>query len=268
VIEKKGRSGAPGEIRTPDLLLRRQSLYPAELRARTHMTSLHAEVRGINLLPIRQGQRRLPALHTKDTFKSEPLPAPASAPTPAFATAAAISAVSPSATRALNLGTSFVDVQCPSTDLRSIQRGDCLFPVLVAGHLDEPKAARTSCIPVSHDAHAVHLPISFKHLSQFVFVGVEAQVSYENILHASASALSCRKCELNSADLAGREGLPENRNRSWRTVECGQQYSRFTQCACQAGIAGTGTNTELARYRIAVNLEQERKPFFCTTSAE
>jgi hypothetical protein len=27
--------GAPGEIRTPDLLLRRQSLYPAELRART-----------------------------------------------------------------------------------------------------------------------------------------------------------------------------------------------------------------------------------------
>ena len=27
--------GAPGEIRTPDLLLRRQSLYPAELRARS-----------------------------------------------------------------------------------------------------------------------------------------------------------------------------------------------------------------------------------------
>ncbi len=30
------KSGAPGEIRTPDLLLRRQSLYPAELRARTN----------------------------------------------------------------------------------------------------------------------------------------------------------------------------------------------------------------------------------------
>jgi hypothetical protein len=27
------KSGAPGEIRTPDLLLRRQSLYPSELRA-------------------------------------------------------------------------------------------------------------------------------------------------------------------------------------------------------------------------------------------
>ena len=28
-----GLNGAPGEIRTPDLLIRSQSLYPAELRA-------------------------------------------------------------------------------------------------------------------------------------------------------------------------------------------------------------------------------------------
>ena len=32
LVEVK-ESGAPGEIRTPDLLLRRQPLYPAELRA-------------------------------------------------------------------------------------------------------------------------------------------------------------------------------------------------------------------------------------------
>src|SRR5215471_5326748 len=36
--------GAPGEIRTPDLLLRRQSLYPAELRARN--ASVHLKMRG------------------------------------------------------------------------------------------------------------------------------------------------------------------------------------------------------------------------------
>ncbi len=35
------KSGAPGEIRTPDLLLRRQSLYPTELRAHTNSFSLH-----------------------------------------------------------------------------------------------------------------------------------------------------------------------------------------------------------------------------------
>ena len=32
------RTGAPGEIRTPDLLLRRQPLYPAELRAHETFT--------------------------------------------------------------------------------------------------------------------------------------------------------------------------------------------------------------------------------------
>lgn len=31
----KEKPGAPGEIRTPDLMLRRHSLYPAELRARS-----------------------------------------------------------------------------------------------------------------------------------------------------------------------------------------------------------------------------------------
>ena len=35
VVEGKGESGAPGEIRTPDLMLRRHPLYPAELRARS-----------------------------------------------------------------------------------------------------------------------------------------------------------------------------------------------------------------------------------------
>jgi hypothetical protein len=39
------RNGAPGEIRTPDLLLRRQSLYPAELRARQRNYTEHHHVR-------------------------------------------------------------------------------------------------------------------------------------------------------------------------------------------------------------------------------
>ena len=34
IKQKHSRNGAPGEIRTPDLMLRRHSLYPAELRAR------------------------------------------------------------------------------------------------------------------------------------------------------------------------------------------------------------------------------------------
>src|SRR5271157_195705 len=42
--KKATDAGAPGEIRTPDLLLRRQSLYPTELRARTKNYT-RAEVR-------------------------------------------------------------------------------------------------------------------------------------------------------------------------------------------------------------------------------
>jgi hypothetical protein len=37
------KHGAPGEIRTPDLLLRRQPLYPAELRARTFVSNIIRE---------------------------------------------------------------------------------------------------------------------------------------------------------------------------------------------------------------------------------
>jgi hypothetical protein len=44
--------GAPGEIRTPDLTLRRRSLYPAELRAHfiriTHFTIVGINVSGMN----------------------------------------------------------------------------------------------------------------------------------------------------------------------------------------------------------------------------
>ena len=48
--------GAPGEIRTPDLLLRRQPLYPAELRARTCVLKIIREVSLILDLRSKCGQ--------------------------------------------------------------------------------------------------------------------------------------------------------------------------------------------------------------------
>ena len=42
LVGKLLSSGAPGEIRTPDLQLRRLPLYPAELRAR--ISSLHGGI--------------------------------------------------------------------------------------------------------------------------------------------------------------------------------------------------------------------------------
>src|SRR5208283_1988571 len=53
------RSGAPGEIRTPDLMLRRHSLYPAELRAR----SFRIPQLRIGSLPLRPSRARSQSLH-------------------------------------------------------------------------------------------------------------------------------------------------------------------------------------------------------------
>src|SRR5713101_4964564 len=47
------KSGAPGGIRTPNPLLRRQTLYPTELRARcrqTHSKAFSREIEGTNLV--------------------------------------------------------------------------------------------------------------------------------------------------------------------------------------------------------------------------
>ena len=69
-LMRKKESGAPGEIRTPDLLLRRQSLYPAELRARP-LLSLHTRTCGSNAVPWRNlipNDKSAPSLRGKTHF--------------------------------------------------------------------------------------------------------------------------------------------------------------------------------------------------------
>src|SRR5271155_751851 len=100
----------------------------------------------------------------------------------------------------LGFGAGLVDVQRASADLRAIQRSDGLFSILVAGHFHKAEPARPPGIAVGHDADPVHLTVRLKHLPQFFFRCVKAQVADKNILHASASALSCQKCKLDAAD--------------------------------------------------------------------
>jgi hypothetical protein len=49
VVVGEEKSGAPGEIRTPGLLLRRQPLYPAELRAHATWLVYTGGSRGFNV---------------------------------------------------------------------------------------------------------------------------------------------------------------------------------------------------------------------------
>ena len=49
--QSEGKTGAPGEIRTPDLQLRRLPLYPAELRARKEPLEFTTSARGHQTRP-------------------------------------------------------------------------------------------------------------------------------------------------------------------------------------------------------------------------
>jgi hypothetical protein len=110
----------------------------------------------------------------------------------------------------------------------AVQGGDGFVAVIVIGHLNEAEAAGTSGVAVGHDAYPVHGAIGFEKLAEFVLIGVKAQIAHEDILHASAPALSCLKCEQFGG--LGRPGEPflKIETGSWRTVKCAEQYSRFS----------------------------------------
>src|SRR5712671_7741539 len=118
--------------------------------------------------------------------------ASASAATPtSISTITSTAAPSP-ASAAFGFRPRFVDVQGAPTGLGTVERGDRLISILVAGHFHEAKAAGAPGIAVRHDTDTVDLPICLEHLAKLVFGGAEAQIAYKNILHSSASALSCR----------------------------------------------------------------------------
>jgi len=131
------------------------------------------------------------------------------ATTTATSTIAATTASAPIATTtaaALGLGAGFVDVDGAPANLATVEGCDRFFAVFVAGHLDKTETAGAAGIAIGHDAHTVHLSVTFEKLPELILTGIEAEVSYKDILHASSPALSCRKCELSSR--TGRMGRP------------------------------------------------------------
>jgi hypothetical protein len=102
--------GAPGEIRTPDLLLRRQPLYPAELRARA--SSLHG-------VGWRSNSREfLPAVATASTTAASTTVT--AAPSTASAAVAAASSSSATSGATFGLGARLINIERASADLLTI----------------------------------------------------------------------------------------------------------------------------------------------------
>ncbi len=232
------RNGAPGEIRTPDLLLRRQSLYPAELRARSNSISLHGPEARFKRPPaaekgptaacstesnfmlsqscVRTGGPSTGRPHTMYTSvmsgldlhqrngKNLPAVAPAAATT---ASATIATAIASTAAGPLCLWPCLINVQRTPANLRTIECGNGFLSILIAGHFHKTKSARPPGIAVSHDAYAVNLSVSLKELPQFVFVGVEAKVSYKNILHVVCPCIELSEVQAQFGGL-GRSGGP------------------------------------------------------------
>ena len=121
------------------------------------------------------------------------------APSTTAAPAATISAIAATTASAsanpFGLGPRLIDVDRAPTDRGAIQGRDRLITVFVAGHLHEAETTGAPGVTVRHDAHAIDLSEWFKKRTELVFVCIEAQIPYKNILHASASALSCRECK-------------------------------------------------------------------------
>ncbi len=155
-------------------------------------------------------QSRNPASALRSNSKLSPAAsssaATAAAATVSAAISASASAIASAAPGVLGFGPRLVHVECASAYLRTVQCSDGLVSVLITGHFHKAEPARPSGIAVRHDAHPVHLPERFEHLPQFIFRCVKAQVPHKNILHASASALSCQSAS--SMRRTGRSGTP------------------------------------------------------------
>jgi hypothetical protein len=112
---------------------------------------------------------------------------PAAAPTAAPA-AAAVATTSSGAP--FGLRTRLVHIQGTSPKLGAIQRCNCLISFFGVRHFHETESPRTTGIPVGHDTHAIHLTVSLEQAAQFLFTGIEIQVTHKNVLHTDAPQLS------------------------------------------------------------------------------
>jgi hypothetical protein len=113
---------------------------------------------------------RLPAISSAASATT----ATSAASTAAISTVASTAASAATTTTALGFGTSFIDVDGASTNLRSVQSSDSFIAVFIARHFHKAESAGATSVTVRHDADTIHLAVAFEDLPQFVFIGVEA----------------------------------------------------------------------------------------------
>jgi hypothetical protein len=92
-----------------------------------------------------------------------------------------ISAVSTTAT--ILFWPSFVYIQRPAVQVTAVESGNGLFSLAIIDHFHEAKASGLSGVPVGNDVYSIHCAVLLEYGSNGNFRGIEAEVSYKNILH-------------------------------------------------------------------------------------
>jgi len=110
------------------------------------------------------------------------------------AEAAAAALVAATAEATVFLGARLIDVECPASDILTVQFGNGLIAFGVIRHLDETEAAGLAGIAIRYDTDAVNRPIRFKEGANRFLRDSVAQVSYKYILHQISSCYDGLLC--------------------------------------------------------------------------
>ena len=83
----------------------------------------------------------------------------------------------------LDLGTGFIDVQCPAFEIRAVQAGDSPVGFFGLAHLDKRKAAGAAGITIRNQIHTINCSVPLEHGTNRRIGSGKIQVAYKNILH-------------------------------------------------------------------------------------
>jgi hypothetical protein len=100
-----------------------------------------------------------------------------------FAPLTAETAAASATAAALGLGTSFIDVQRATFEIRAIQAGNRAVGFVGVAHFHKRKTAGAAGITIRYQIDTIHGSIPFKHGTDRRIGGGKIQIAYENILH-------------------------------------------------------------------------------------
>ena len=100
----------------------------------------------------------------------------------------------------LDLGTSFIDVQCAAFEIRSVQASDGPVGFLSFAHFDKRKAAGAAGITIRHQIDTINGSITLEHYTNRRIGSGKIQIAYKNTLQRLLTLSVFQLCGQDEAD--------------------------------------------------------------------